>query len=83
MSLDENQIHALLSQVADTRSEEIGCDECLGGMAEFAEAELVGREVPDALRRIHAHLAFCPECAEEYALLRELLGATHPEAPAE
>ena len=73
MPLDKQQVGKLLASVAATREEEIACDECLAGMAEFAEAELVGAEIPDALERIKAHLAACPECAEEYAVLLDVV----------
>ena len=56
-----------------TREDELDCDECLSGMAEFAETQLVGADVPAALERIQAHLLICPECAEEYELLLEVL----------
>jgi len=79
MPLDRRQIQRLLGFVADTRDDEIACDECLAGMAEFAERELEGVEVPEALRRTEAHLAACPECAEEYHLLVAVLrGAQSP-----
>jgi len=73
MPLDHQLIQALLSQVAETREDEISCDECLAGMAEFAEAQLVDARVPVARQRIKAHLSFCPECAEEYELLLAML----------
>ena len=76
MPLDKQQINALLSFVASTRENEIACDECLAGMAEFAEMQLVGAEIPDAQRHIHAHIEFCPECAEEYAALLDVLNAS-------
>jgi len=38
-------------------------------MAEFAEAQLEGLEIRDALGRVEAHLDPCADCAEEYALL--------------
>ena len=78
MSLEKQQVQALLSSVADTCEDEIGCDECLAGMAEFAESELIGAEIPTALRRIQAHIAFCPECAEEYELLLDMVSAMSP-----
>lgn len=74
MALDRNQLRRLLELVAQTRDDEIDCDACLAGMAEFAEAELVGAEVPAALKRIAAHLAVCEECAEEYAVLLRVVG---------
>ena len=69
MPLTKEQTQALVSLVANTCDDEIACDECLMGMAEFAETQLVGTGVPSAVRRIQAHIAFCPECAEEYELL--------------
>lgn len=73
MSLERQLIRTLLSQVAETREDEISCDECLAGMAEFAEAQLVDTEIPVALERVRAHLSFCSECAEEYELLFNML----------
>ncbi len=75
MPLDKQQVKTLLSFVANTREDEIPCDECLAGMAEFAETQLVGAEIADAQRHIQAHIEFCPECAEEYAVLLEVMSA--------
>ena len=69
MGLNRRQLQQLVDFVATTRDDEISCDECLTGMAEFAEAELVGAEVAVALKRIEVHLESCPECADEYAVL--------------
>ena len=80
MALDKQQIKTLLSFVADTREDEITCDECLSGMAEFAEMQLLGAEIPDAQKHIQAHIAFCPECTEEYEVLLEALSAAPPSA---
>ena len=76
MLIGKQQIKLLLSFVAGTREDEIACDECLAGMAEFAETQLVGATIPDAQRHIHAHIEFCPECAEEYAALLDVLNAS-------
>ena len=73
MPLDKQQIRTLLSAIAGTRDDEITCGECLAGMAEFAETQLVDADLPAALRRIEAHIAFCPECAEEFELLIAML----------
>ncbi len=75
MALDRLQLRRLLAFVGSTRDDEIACDECLADMAEFAEAELVGAEIPVALRRVEEHLSACPECADEYAVLMEALRA--------
>ncbi len=73
MSFDRRQIRSLLAAVADARDDEIDCDACLAGMAEFAETRLLGVELGEALRRIDDHIRLCPECAEEYEVLREAL----------
>ena len=80
MALDARQIKNLLSSVASTREDEIDCDKCLVDMAEFAEVELVGAEIPDALKRIQAHIESCTECTEEYGILLDVVRAAAAEA---
>ena len=82
MPLTAQQIKNLLSSVASTREDEIDCDKCLVDMAEFAEAELVGAEIPDALKRIQAHIVFCTDCVEEYGILLDVVRAAATEADA-
>lgn len=73
MPLEKQQIKKLLSWVLETRSEEIDCEQCLGDMAQFAEAELEGADLDEAMRRVEAHLRICTECTEEFELLLEVL----------
>lgn len=75
MPLDRDQIDKLMTSVAKTRDREIACDECLAGMAAYAEANLMGLETSEALAEVRAHIDFCGECAEEYAVLLEVLRA--------
>lgn len=75
MPLSKAQVTALLTFVADTNDEEITCGECFDGMADFADKQLVGASLDEALERVEAHIAFCPECSEEYAVLRDMLAA--------
>ncbi|MEM1303622.1 MAG: hypothetical protein AAGG46_01925 [Planctomycetota bacterium] len=75
MALTSDQIKAMVGMVAGTRNDEITCDECLAGMAEFAEMELAGREMTAAMQAIRDHLDFCPECEEEYQALLAALKA--------
>ncbi len=81
MPLDRRQVRQLLAFVAETGNDEIACGECLSGMAEFAERELVGAEVPVALERVAAHLATCPECSEEYRVLLDALSDAEEATP--
>jgi hypothetical protein len=69
MNLSNDEIRVLLHAVASTRDDEIGCDDCLAGVAAFAEAELAGRTRAEAHRRIQQHVDECPECREEYEAL--------------
>ena len=78
MRLEKHQLEALLTSVANTCEDEITCGDCLAGMAEFAETQLVGSEISTALERIEAHIASCPECAEEYGVLLDVVSAAAP-----
>jgi len=75
MPLDKQHIETLLSAVSRTREDELDCGRCLAGMAEFAEHQLLGAEIPQALRLIQEHLAICPECTEEYEVLLDVVRA--------
>ena len=49
MPLSNDQIASLLGMVNASESDELDCDGCFARVAEFAEAELANREIPDAL----------------------------------
>lgn len=72
MSLSKNQIDELIRLIGLTSEEEINCEQCLYLVAEFAEQELKGRSVPDALKVVEHHLSICAECYEEYTLLHDV-----------
>ena len=65
MSFTTEQIHGLMSQIGITRESELNCNECLHHVAEFAECELTGKQVPEALEAVRLHLSLCIECKEE------------------
>ncbi len=69
MALSDREIRTLVSAVAKTRDQEIDCDACLRDMSEFAEANLVGSSLTEALRLVRDHIETCPECEEEYRAL--------------
>jgi len=70
MTFTEAEVKALIETIGATRVGESPCDECLQGVAAFAEAELGGRSVPDATDRVRTHLERCGDCREEYEALR-------------
>lgn len=73
MSLSKNQIEELIRLISLTKEKEINCEQCLCLVAEFAEQELKGRSVRDALKVVEHHLSICTECHEEYTLLQDVL----------
>lgn len=73
MNLTHRQIHNLVGLLGRTRENELTCQECLEHVAEFAEHELAGKPIPEALEAVGHHLSLCPECSEEYSALRTAL----------
>jgi len=73
MKISNEQIKTLLGFVAKTSDDEVSCQTCEDQISQFAESELAGKEIPDALKVIEEHLKICPECTEELALIRRAL----------
>ena len=73
MKITENQIETLLGFVSKTRDDEISCQTCEDQIAQFAESQLTGKEIPEALQAIEEHLKVCPECTEELEFIRRAL----------
>ncbi len=69
MALSNEQIASLLNMISATESDEVDCDGCLEHLAEFAEAQLFNREVPDAVKTVERHLQQCRCCKDEYNAL--------------
>lgn len=75
MPLSKAQIAKLLELVGQTQDDNLDCDGCFERVAEFAEAELEGRSLCEAMSAVKRHLDACPCCADEYqALLDGLKG---------
>ncbi len=74
MKLDAKRIAELIQLTATASSEDtIGCNGCFELMDQFAQAELEGRDVPEALEVVRVHLEQCKRCRDEYdALLTAL-----------
>lgn len=77
MSLSKKEIDELLRLICLTRDNEINCEECLSLVAEFAEHQLAGRPIAEALKTVEHHLSICAECREEYEALQRALKASH------
>ena len=71
MLLTQDKIKLLLETLVLKRDDEVDCDECFDSMAEFAESQLSGQSVPEALRLIEGHIQICGDCQEEFNILKE------------
>ena len=75
MDLTNTQVDSLLGLIVSTKDDSLDCDGCFTDVAEFAELNLAGKPLPEALKAIETHLESCPCCADEYnALLDGLKG---------
>lgn len=73
MKFTNEELKALAGFVAKTSEGEVSCQTCEDQLAQFIEAQLIGRKIPETLKAIDEHLRLCPECAEELTLLRAAL----------
>lgn len=75
MALTREALRKIVDTSLATKTDYIGCDECLAQLDQYVEQVLVGKEIPEALRLVQEHLEDCPDCEEEYlALLTALRG---------
>ena len=69
MALTRDALRKILDAALATKSQSIGCDECLAQLDQYVEQVLVGKEIPEALCLVQEHLEDCPDCDEEYLTL--------------
>ena len=65
--------------VEQTRHREFNCSECQRRFGEFAERQLSGLPLDEALARVEHHLTLCPECREEFLALEKSCVRTREE----
>ena len=65
-----------MGEIAETREEEIGCDECFDEVDRFIEMKLSGLDVAQAMPLVQEHLEICGECREEFEALLAALRAS-------
>ena len=73
MLLDQSKIKILLEALVLTNETEVDCDECFDSMSEFAESQLSGASVPEALVLIDDHIRICADCKEEFQMLKKTI----------
>lgn len=70
-----DQIRELAGVLAQTRPDELTCDEWLAEVGAYAEALAHDAPPPSGSERVAHHVALCPECSEELqALVAALRG---------
>ena len=67
------QVTNLLTTISKTVPDQVNCDGCFELIAEFADAEIHGDVLSEALKAAKIHFSQCPCCAYEYATLLEAL----------
>ena len=77
--LTKEQIDKLVGMVSSAEEDGLTCDDCLGRVAEFAEASLEERDLCEGLQAIQRHLEQCVCCKDEYEALLEALKKIEPE----
>ena len=73
--LQPDQLARMVSMVAGTRPDEIGCDECYEQLDRFADLHLAGRNAAEAMPLVQDHLDRCGDCREEFEALLAALEA--------
>lgn len=73
MRLTPDILGRLLRAVANTRPDEISCDECFEKLDRFAEDVLAGKPAEEAMPLVKDHLDRCGPCREEFEALLDSL----------
>ena len=76
MKLTKDILKQMLRAIANTRPDELSCDECFERLDEFAEQMLAGKDAEEAMPLVKDHLNRCTACREEFEALLEVLQAT-------
>jgi hypothetical protein len=73
MTLGNEEYRELARALLATRPDEIDCERWLDSVGTYLDLIEAGRPIPESLRPVEEHLRLCPDCAEEYAVMREAL----------
>lgn len=69
------KVQALLRRIAQAVPDQLDCDGCFELSAQFADAEMNGAALSQALQAVQIHLSQCPCCAYELETLVEAIQA--------
>ncbi|MGN6816564.1 MAG: hypothetical protein ACTHK3_10860, partial [Solirubrobacterales bacterium] len=63
----------LLSRVLGPDAPELTCEQCFDELDRYVELVLAEERADERIPGMHAHLAGCPACAEDFRSLRDLV----------
>lgn len=73
--IDPEKIKRMVRMIAETREEEIGCEDCYREMDRFVDQVLDGKQPEEAMPLVEHHLNMCSDCRQEFEALLEALEA--------
>jgi predicted anti-sigma-YlaC factor YlaD len=76
MKLSLKILKKMVQSIANTRPDEIDCEECFEQVDQFAELQLQGKNAAEAMPLVQDHLDRCGACREEFEALLDCLRAT-------
>ncbi len=76
MELNIDILKKMTRSIANTRDEEIGCEDCFEFVDIFVESQLQGKDPAEAMPLVEAHLNRCANCQEEFEALLDAIKAT-------
>lgn len=68
-----SQIWALVGMIANTKTDQVTCDDCFGQISEYVELAVEEQTRTEGMKGIQRHLDQCPCCQNEYVALVEAL----------
>lgn len=66
-------IEKVLTMLSETQEEELPCDEVFAALDQAAELAARGEDVGKLMPLIQRHLEMCPDCREEFNVLKNIV----------
>jgi hypothetical protein len=74
-AMPPGQFVRMVRMIAETRPDEIGCDDCFAQLDQFVELHMAGKNAAEAMPLVQDHLDRCRDCREEFEVLLASLQA--------
>ncbi len=74
MQADQSEMmQKVLTMLSNTQEEELTCDQVFAALDQFTELAARGEDVSQLMPLIQHHLDMCPDCMEEYKVLKNIV----------